>query len=254
MKKVKLVLAVLFVFGFLVGVNQASADPLLFDRGLPTVNLNNVAGANRSNVGWAFTQAKPEDYWLVGDDFKLGGQSHVDTIRVWVTSTQVPLTGEGISLWLGPQGGSIVHLSAPLSVTSVTYLGGASYETSTPSTYRQIYQLDFTLDTILSAGTYQFFLDGPIMTFLHSSNASLSGSPQEEADNLLLAARVLNGNMLMDDVNFGSWDSNAANVWDKSSDGNVQVFGSAVPEPATFFLFGGGLVALAAYRKRSKKA
>jgi len=61
----------------------AMADTLLVDRGLPTANLNNAAGADRSNVGWGYANY---DNWFTGDDFTLAavdGQWRIDTIRTW---------------------------------------------------------------------------------------------------------------------------------------------------------------------------
>jgi hypothetical protein len=60
----------------------ALAGPqLVFDRGLPDSNLNNAAGADRSNVGWDF-----QGYgFFAGDDFTIAGTGSVivDTIKFW---------------------------------------------------------------------------------------------------------------------------------------------------------------------------
>lgn len=70
------------VVGLLIA-NVATAAPLLVDRGLPTSNLNNAAGANRSNVGWDFRAYG----WFAGDDFTIGGsgQYQIDSVRFWLT-------------------------------------------------------------------------------------------------------------------------------------------------------------------------
>ena len=76
----------------------------------------------------------------------------------------------------------------------------------------------------LISQTFQFFLDGPIEAsvdgyrnaFLHASNAALSGSLQEGADDILL--------WFAPDDNVYGWYSDFPGVWDKRSDFNVQVF------------------------------
>ena len=76
--------------GLLVLPSLAFADTMVVDRGLPTTNLNNAAGDNRSNVGWADTPA----YDFYGDTFTLpGGNSAVyavHTIRTWIASFADP--------------------------------------------------------------------------------------------------------------------------------------------------------------------
>ena len=76
--------------GLLVLPSWAFADTMVVDRGLPTTNLNNAAGSNRSNVGWADTPA----YDFYGDTFTLpggGGSVYtVHTIRTWIASFADP--------------------------------------------------------------------------------------------------------------------------------------------------------------------
>ena len=212
---------------------------LLFDRGLPTANLNNAAGGNRSNVAWADTTG------LVGDDFTLGGTGsyYVNTITVWSTSS----TG---SLWFGTAGGTITNLGTTAASSAVTYSDGTSYQ-KTAGAFANLYQLDFTVNRVLSGSTtYQFFLDGPVTNaaypFLHSSNAALSGSTQQGADNTLLLATIANGSV----TKVEQWTS-LGNGWDKTSDANIQVNGSTVPIPAAVWLLGSGLVGLISLRRRS---
>ena len=45
----------------------ASGGSLVVDRGLPTANLNNAAGADRSNVAWS-----NGNDWVSGDSFTVG--------------------------------------------------------------------------------------------------------------------------------------------------------------------------------------
>jgi hypothetical protein len=67
---------------------QADASVLVIDRGLPTANLNNAAGSDRSNVSWDF-----QGYgWIAGDDFTVPTAEpghtkwRIDTIRTWVVA------------------------------------------------------------------------------------------------------------------------------------------------------------------------
>jgi hypothetical protein len=219
---------------------QASAE-LLFDRGLPTTNLNNAAGNNRSNVAWADDVAGIID----GDDFQIGGSQNylVDKIRVW------SVVNSNMSLWLRSAEGTI----AKLSNSTVTV---AKYSDPAASTYQgsrggllEMFQLDFNVNMVLNgATTYQFFLESNSPTelaYLHSSNAALSGSEQKGADDLMLAATVVGGVI----TSVESWTS-FQNGWDKSSDANVQVYGSAVPIPGALWLLAPGLAGLAAFRRR----
>ena len=121
--------------------------------------------------------------------------------------------------------------------------------------YSSLYQVDFSVNIALGAGqTYDFFLDGtgnPTYTvpFVHASNAALSGSPQDGADNAMLYGEVVSGSF--NQASVGSWSS-LGDGWDKASDVNVQVFGS-VPEPATYALLLPGLGLLAFVTRRRKQ-
>lgn len=248
--KLKPVLSVVSVMLMLiaVGINPAVASPLLFDRGLPAANLNNGAGADRSNVAWAFG-ADPAGSWLAGDDFKIGGSGAylVDTIRIWSTSAS------GLSVWFGAAGGTIEQLSAAPSISAVTYADGKSYQVASGS-FLPLYQLDINLNRVLDGETtYQFFLDGTnapsVYPFIHASNAARSGSPQQGADDQMLYAFIPTGSGIATEV--GTWNSRD-DGWDKSSDANIQVYGAPVPEPATIVLLGAGLGGLAIWRRKQR--
>ena len=197
------------------------------------------------------------EYWLPGDDFTIAGSGlyQVNTIRVWSTDST------GLSLWFGPQGGTILNIGT-YTHTPVAYMNGEGYQGSSGAFY-QIYQIDFTLNQVMTAGTtYQFFLDGPwklydssryINAFLHGSNAGLSGSMQDGADDTFLWLHWNNG--LNEGVETwysgdGGGSSGWGAGWDKNSDANVQVYGAPVPIPPTVFLLGGGLLGLVGIRRR----
>lgn len=234
----KVQLSILAAVAALALSGSAKADDLIFDRGLPTANLNNGAGANQSNVAWADEEssATPSDTYLVGDDFTLGGSGtyHVSDIRIWTVTD--PSTNS-MSL-LGGLNGSATYgsISASPTVTDTTYAGGLDYETQS-GTFDQIYQLDFAVNLNLTAGqTYNFFLDSSyqgsgstyINAFLLASNAALSGSTQQGADGLYDFLDIGPGGVeSVDPVD------SAVDGWNKSSDINVQVYGTATPVPSS---------------------
>jgi hypothetical protein len=215
--------------------SSATAAPVLVDRGLPTANLNNAAGALRSNVAWAFSAFTADDYYMVGDTFSNTSDKtwKIETIRLWTV-------GQTDSAVL--RGGLIGDTVGVIS--STTYGDGfASTYQGTGGGMVNMFQIDFAVDIVLAAGeTYSFFLDGAgsagagqgtSVPFAHASNAALSGSAQDGADDVMLYAQVING--VVDTGSIGTWTS-LGNGWDKASDVNVQVFGNAVPEPTSLAL------------------
>lgn len=245
----------------ILGGAPAFAETMVVDRGLPTINLNNAAGANRANVSWAFTEYTPSDYWLVGDTFQNTSAQTWDITKIQLWSTGDTATAD---LWGGVANSTGVPTStigivsgAPSSMTSVHYADGSLYQGSGGG-YSAINQIDFAVNIALAPGqTYDFFLDGTgngeldqngnpiVVPFSHASNAALSGSPQDGSDNLMLYAEVVGG--VLDPASVGQWDSNGGG-WDKSSDVNVQVF---VPDGGTtLMLLGSSLAGLAWLRRK----
>lgn len=235
-----------------------ASSSLLFDRGLPTQYFNDAAGSNRSNVAWADGEATAttSPYWLPGDDFKIGtgGSYNIDTIRVWTVGNNT-----GLTLFGGQEGGTISQLSNTFTPTAVTYTNNEGYQGNSGA-FSTIYQIDFAVNWNVSGGVkYQFFLDGPwnlynpdkpadgyVNAFLHASNAALSGSTQEGADDTFLWLTMTDG-VPGSVITF--WDADTNPYWDKLSDGNVQVFGTT-PIPGSVLLLGSGLVGLAFLGRR----
>jgi hypothetical protein len=84
------------------------------------------------------------------------------------------------------------------------------------------------------------------INFNHASNAALSGTPQDGADDQY---RWFSGADGASSLSFGGFFDSDGNGWDKSSDINVQVFASQVPEPWSLALLGAGLLGIAATRR-----
>ena len=223
--------AVLFAWLVVLSCATGSHAALLFDRGLPTHNLNNTApndpalDANRSNISWAFADRIGSGYaYSVGDDFVLGTSNDhylIDTLRVWLvvgvvnTNATIPNSfWQTLTLWGGnvKEGISGLHdlhtgstngSNGQISITEVAYSNGNSYWAEPVSLYRKIWQLDFrNLQWRIKGGDrYQFFVNGSgftslglwnVFPILHASNASLSGSPQAGADNFYRLLRLHN--------------------------------------------------------------
>lgn len=246
----KKALATACAFALAAGFNSAVlASPILVDRGLPTANLNNAAGADRSNVAWVFPPSSATDYWLVGDTFTNTSSQNwlIDLIRLWAVG---PAT---TAVLYGGVGNSAVNVVSTGAVSGpVTYAGGSTYQGSGGNPV-DMFQLDFAVNLALAPGeTFNFFLDGTggrnVIPFAHASNAARSGSPQQGADGLMLEANVVNGAVVPGSI--GPWSSQGYG-WDKASDVNVQAFGQ-VPEPSSIALMGAALLGAAAARHRRK--
>lgn len=217
----------------MAGAMSANAT-LLVDRGLPTANLNNDAGASRANVDWLAGDFSPASstYTVIGDSFQNTSSQtwNINQITLWTDGGT-----DSAILWGGIQGSAmgIVQGSGVIS-GPITYANGSSYQSSSGNFFA-LHQINFAVNVTLAAGqTFDFFLDGTDPTsgyglpFVEASNAALSGSPQQGADNLMLQALVSGGTL----GSITTWTS-FNNGWDKASDVNVQVFGTAVPEPTT---------------------
>jgi hypothetical protein len=234
----------------LLAVPALAAQPaLVVDRGLPQSNLNNAAGAARSNLRLS-VQADA----FMGDDFTIGTPGEqwvIDSIRVW----SVPGLGSPPALYLGDYyqdsrlyfGGAGQDLS-PVVTAKLT---AGSNETSNPNVKiteatangaqlyddfgqgLRIWQVDFQNLNLTAEGgvKYSFGVWGmgrpsaahggkTYLWFNHASNAALSGAKQDGADGRILefdASGRYRGDLTTEN-----------NDWDKPADINVQVFAHPV--------------------------
>ena len=261
MKRLFLVTAALALL--CIGI-AAQAD-LLFDRGLPSANLNNGAGSSRSNVTWQSEEANQ----FTGDDFVIGtaGQSYViDSITVWGAQyNPLQLDVNNIWLYVGKAGDSLALLSTG-SVTGntnsntkithkfVTYADGQTdYYVGNGGTAYSICETTFSgMNLLVDGGVkYDFGVKGDNwLWWSHASNAGLSGTTQSGADGLykdfITSTDLSNATFLRTE------DSNG-NGWDKSSDINVQITGNAVPEPMSIMLGIMGLGSVAGFKRLRRK-
>jgi hypothetical protein len=242
----------------LLGVQAAHAD-LIFDRGLPTANLNNAANPNRSNISLLsgpYADSNPPTYQVWGDDCMISGSGtyHVDTLRVWLNNGST--TPTNLKLWGGKAGDSLSLVSTDFSASIVTYQDGQKYERflGPSGIFIDMWQINFTINHDMEAGQkYLFFVDGPILPrytsgvldgyfspYLHLSNAALSGSTQAGADNYVLRLTIAGG-VPGAIVQFDAVNSN----FRRSVDANVQLYGYQVaPLPSTLWLLGSGFLGL----------
>jgi len=233
------------------------ANTMLINRGLPTANLNNPAVPNRANIAWAAGGYTPSAYVVLGDTFENTSAStwSIDTIRLWCTS---PVNT--VALWGGIAGSGAFGSTAG-TISATTYAvndanGHNTYQGAVSGVYHDLWQLDFAVNATLAPGqTYDFFLDGTgnteldsqgnpiVVPYAHASNAALSGSAQQGADDWLLDATVENGIL-------GNIAPTQLFAWGKPSDMNVQVFGTVPDAGSTLLLLGSALGGLAMLRRR----
>lgn len=250
-------------------VTVGAQATLVVDRGLPNTNLNNASGANRSNVAWAFN-----GNFLSGDDFLLGptdpGKNwRIDKLSVWLIGGEATLGDRfsSISLFLGSDGAGVPKVAtanltgnttdnADVTVSQVNYPGTADTYQGSSGSMLNIWQLDFGNLGTYAAGEYLFSVGGTgapgvnnPLAFMHASNAALSGTPQDGSDDLY---RWFSGTAADGSIAPGGFIDSDGNGWDKSSDINIQVYATQVPEPASLGLLGLGLLGAAASRRRSR--
>lgn len=228
-----------------LGSAQGQAGSVLVDRGLPGQNLNNAAGADRSNVAWAFNGD-----FLAGDNFTLDETGdaanplwNIDKLSVWMIGGEGTLGDRfsSLSLFLGSDGSDVPNVASAdltgnatnnsnVTVTQVTYPGTTLTYQGQSGDPLNIWQIDFTNLGAIAPGTNFFALagEGGPLSFMHASNAGLSGTPQDGADGFY---NWFSGNASSSSIALGGEIDSEGDGWDKSSDINVTVEATAVPSP-----------------------
>ena len=267
-------------------VAQASFAELLMDRGLPTTGIyavdgsGNVDWSTRTNISvGCYDYKEPTiNYYpgygnvvdMDGDDFSLPAASgslpnyNVTNVRVWLTrdgTNDFSTYFNSVSLYMAQGDGSITPLTLASSTPTVTTVpfGSSHY----------LWQLDFPVDFTAPAGafcSFAVFADGQACPYNYDGNSEnyymayleaiaqgySSGYPNDGSDGLVKDFYAPIGNSSWDPdgdysgIFAGSWSTT---YWGgvPPTDYNVQVFGAAVPEPASVVLLACcGLAALLA--------
>lgn len=284
-------LGIALLLGFApAGPVYATAD-LVVDRGLPTANLNDAAGLDRSNIAWGGYQTgvSPDAVlWFTGDTFRMpdlsaGQQWTIDTIRIWSPAIEVGSGGntpqlgdiyDSITLYGGAyQDRPPDSRSTPLGKLSTGTISGNTsgnpdiqftrvyYNNDNTTNYQgavdyQIWQVDFThLNWVVDPLTLIEFginATGSDFWYNHASNAALSGSPQEGANGWF--SQIAADLMLIYDCDSGDPADADFCGWNKSSDINVQVFADPAPAPGSLALALIGLFGLSAVRRTKARS
>jgi hypothetical protein len=266
-------LAAMFVIGATV---PAMADTVLFDRGLPTANINAISDATRSDIAVGYGATTSDGYYFTGDDFTIAGSGQfvINTVRTWAIAgspgTNLSTLFTNVTLYGGTAAGGVSALTTGtvggsnpnIVITPVQFTGSANYKTPGTNFDLQLWQIDFTnLNWVVNANELmQFGVDGTLTSTYENSdpqaswfnlatNASLAGSTQQGSDNQFRSFAT----GLLSDGNQG-FDSYPLGSSSIGSDMNVQIFGASypAPEPASFALIGCG--ALLLLRRRTTHA
>jgi hypothetical protein len=225
--------------------SSLSAD-VIFERALPTANLNNAAGADRSNISWA----PGDNTYILGDDFTLASDSVINSFSVWeVSNNGSPTTEFGsLSLYVGSGPQPLIHFFELYALAGVRLpVSGLQRDL-----LRRLQ--DYVLGAQLERGWGRFVR---LRHWRHSRNREQPVPPRVQCRSQRIYAgrsgRVVPGlhrapvfPRLRDRPRLRA----RRLFWDKGSDINVEIDGSAVPEPATFGLLAISAGALLFLRRR----
>lgn len=218
--KKSIVLSVL-VFTILFGFNNqrivlADTPPsLVFDRGLPTANLNLNADSDPSNnVNRSNDVVFSGSQVVIGDDFTIGASGEIwiiDKLRVWTDNPEGVSFSEAftdLNLYGSKVPDTLIQLmkgnfttgntsdNPDIQISRVKYNNGQDFFFGGSGEWTSLYQVDFNnLNwTVDGGGKYQFGIHasgkpvGENMIWVwdsHISNKDLSGSRQDGADDLI---------------------------------------------------------------------
>ncbi|MFN0101064.1 MAG: PEP-CTERM sorting domain-containing protein [Bryobacteraceae bacterium] len=272
--------------GALVAITLSSAlsAASINYRALPGINLNESAGANRSNISFAESDLG----FMNGDDFTLaaGFIYRINSITVYSVASNLndPLGNEfsSVALWGRTPGEALLQLAAGAPDTTFS---GTLVANSNPDIQHELIQYANAEDyeavgfagaffplwattfsnlnwTIYGGTLYEYAVQGVGTApdaqsfygywFNHGSNALLSGSFQNQADGRFRVFNVTDPTAAS-----GLTNPESAGLWDKTADLNIVMdvdVVNRIPEPGTWALMSLGLAGLAlAGRRRIKQ-
>jgi hypothetical protein len=272
------------VFGsiFSAFIWAAPIIPFLL-RPLPTANLNEAAGENRSNN--SFSESDPTARYN-GDVFGLPGNFRwrIHAVRTWSVASvlgealgqefaemslygrprpdvmQVIATGSPNDFFELDDPTLVKNSNPNITHRQVTYKNGSNYEgVGTPGVFYPLWEHTFTkLNWVVPGRTPIDFAVWGVGTaqddatlygfwFNHVSNRRLSGVPQLQAFN-----GIWIHDFLTPEATGFRRDVGEAGLWDKGADMNIILFAQPIPEPGALLLVGAGLAALLASRRYRK--
>jgi hypothetical protein len=268
--------AVAFLF-----CSSARADNILY--ALPETSGSGVNGSPQTNVSYNACQ-QPGGLCVDGVQL-LGGDVtnltdltwDVNTLILWAvdseglssptaTPTMPANFANGLTLVGGNVNGAIGSVSSNYTIAAAPYSGssnGTNYYSPSTGKYDGVWQLTFNVTglTILPGETYVFAVDDPSdeselaanATLCNNTNSSYSNYndyPSQQAcasDGIVL----IGGGYVTGAYNYGdtgpAYDSALI-----SSDVDIELDGSAVPEPTTWVLVGVGIGVLGLVRRRRR--
>ena len=232
------------------------ADQILFERDLPSLNIN--TGASRSNYAPVNTGTVNGLPYILGDDFSLGGSGmyFVNTITLYVVlgtpGDSFAQEISGLTLYGGTDA-SLSALSSTFASQQVKYAGTLNYQSqANANNFLNVYSVTFSnLNWLVSGGTfYDFALSA---TTIGSNTLALSASTNPPNSS---SGGIQNGPdgtyLLFTKTGAAPYVLTASCNCNPGEDINVVISGNATPEPSTFALMGMSGLAVVGLRRRKK--
>ena len=228
--KVMQPIAIVFAISLAAAMSTA-AQVIVEQGGLPYTQPS-------TDLTWADQESSANPaggYMDAGGSFSITGSGTytVTGITVWDVVNTSAGTPTGLSL-LNASGSTI---SSSYIATPDTYGNGANYNPGNPDGYppATLYKVAFTVNETLSAGSHQFFLDGPLTPY---PNGNYYNS-------FLLCANYGGPDAVPWLENIGATDGSSLTVGNFDGvTGNAYVQVTTVPEPGTVLLVGTSLMGL----------